>query len=324
MTKNESRHYRLKVTDSVELRDGSIKVRLQTEDSYHGNKYAIERRSVVLLNSLLNGYLKKYPKLQHESSNNIAKKLVYMIPGIRAWSVYMPGGFATFHVHDPKRTQLQNGKKIDFITKAMFRHSYDGQGLRSRAYAMNWFIETNTEDSRQLRWVSIGCGTGQPTFEAFKVVGKPTKFILVDGNSEILDFAKKLAKEYDIKKEDITNVYSLDVNDPPKVFLDNLNEFSPNVVDAMGLFEYLDEKSAIKLLKRLYAVLESGGVIVFTNMLHSHPHIDLHKRGLGWPGVRQRTVSEMRHIIKSAGINAEKLTVMLPDDGVYSVYGVKK
>ncbi len=322
MATAESRYYRLDMERRVELRDGSTKIRLHAEDRYDKRRYAIERRAVVLLNHLLDRYLKKRPQLAHESRENIARKLVYLIPGIRAWSVYMPGGFATHHVHNPNRQVLQNGKKLDWVTRALFRHSYDGRGLRSRAYAMAWFIANHAPAQTELDWVSVGCGTGQPTFDAATALQQPVRLTLLDSNKEIVAFAQQLAHEYAIPAKRLATQVVDVTNDQQLAAA--LAALSPQVIDAMGLFEYLSDRQATAVLARLYAALEPGGVLTLTNMLPSHPHLDLHQRGLGWPGVVQRSLSDMRHIIKSAGIAADKLTVMLPDDGVYAIYGVVK
>lgn len=322
-TQDTTSHYKLTILETKNLKDGSVRTKLHTKDTYSRRRYAIERQAVKIFSGSLNRYLRKRPHIAHDSKKNIARRLVYLSPAVKAWAQYMPGGFATYHVHNPKRLHLISGKKIDYIAKILFRHSIDGQGLRSRAYAMTWFIKKHVAHKKTISWLSVACGTGQPTFDAAEIIGKPTTFTLVDTDKRATQFAAKLSKEYGINQSDITTVHMNAIKE--SVALRMLaKERQPNVIDAMGIFEYLQPDDAIGLLKTLHDSLPSGGVLVFTNMLHSHPHLHLHQRGLGWPGVIQRSTTEMRQIITKAGIPPKSLTVMLPDDDVYAIYGVTK
>jgi SAM-dependent methyltransferase len=243
---------------------------------------------------------------------------------MRAWAQYMPGGFATYHVHNPERMQIKNGKKLDYITKMLFRHSYDGRGLRSRSYAMAWWLHQNiTEKSNGIRWASIACGTGQPTFDASAVFKYPTHYLLIDSDQEALSFAQKLAKSYDIDSNRLT-LRQLNVTSQKRELEDELKLFAPDCIDAMGLLEYLSDRDAASLLNHLYRQLPKGGLLVFTNMLDSHPHLEVHKRALCWPGVNVRSEADVLNLLKSADIPAKATTILLPDDGVYGVYGVEK
>ena len=234
----------------------------------------------------------------------------------------MPGGFATFHVHNPDHKRLISGKKIDYITRNLFRHSIDAIGLRSRAYAMTWFFYRHFSHHKNIRWLSIASGTGQPTFDAARLFSGEKTFYLADMNTQALDFARNLAIEYDIDTADLVTV-NVDVSDRRQV-THLLTQAKPHIIDAMGLLEYLDEPTCISLLKSIHDHMLPGGVFVFTNMHADHPQLQVHKRGLGWPGVRQRTTDEVIAIIKAAGFTAKQITVLLPDDNVYAVYGLTK
>lgn len=99
-------------------------------------------------------------------------------------------------------------------------------------------------------------------------------------------------------------------------------DFAPQCIDAMGLVEYLDENEVITLMGRLHRMLEPGGVLVFTNMRPTHPNLDIHKRAVCWPGVRERSEQDVERLMLASGIRPEEITIMLPDDQVYGIYGV--
>ena len=326
MTQSKSyngKYFKLELLSQEKLADGTAKLKIHSEDTYSRRRYALERRAVAIFSGSLNRYLRKRPHIKHDSRRNLARSLVYLSPAVKAWAQYMPGGFATYHVHNPKRLHLLSGKKIDYIAKILFRHSVDGQGLRSRAYAMTWFIKNKTAKHDKLNWLSVACGTGQPTFDAASEIGGNVNFYFVDDDARALEFAEDLSVEYGISKNKIEfkKINAISGIDKLDTYAQSVQ---PNVIDAMGIFEYLQPDDAVNLLKVLYDRLDKDGVLVFTNMLPDHPHLHLHQRGLGWPGVIQRETKTMRALIKKAGIPLEKLSVILPDDQVYAVYGVVK
>lgn len=326
MTQSKSyngKYFKLDLLSEKKQTDATTELKIHTKDTYSRKRYALERKAVGIFSGSLNYYLRKRPHVKHDSRKNLARTLVYLSPAVKAWAQYMPGGFATYHVHNPKRLRLLSGKKIDYIAKILFRHSVDGQGLRSRAYAMTWFIKNKTAKQSKLNWLSVACGTGQPTFDAAGEIGGDVRFYFVDDDARALEFATDLSSEYGVAKNKIEFKKINAISG-----INRLDEYAktvePNVIDAMGIFEYLQPDDAVNLLTMLYARLEKGGVLVFTNMLPDHPHLHLHQRGLGWPGVIQREVKTMRSLIKKAKIPFEEVSVMLPDDQVYAVYGVTK
>ena len=322
--KRQYKHFSLEVLTDKTEKSGVRRVELKARDKYSRRRYAIERQGVTLFANGLQRYLTKRPHKNHESKRNLARRLTYLTPAMRAWANYMPGGFATYHVHNPERLQIKNGKKLDLITKNLFRHSYDGQGLRSRSYAMAWWLHEHLhEKTNGIRWASIACGTGQPTFDASSIFVHPTHYLLIDSDTKALDFAQKLAESYDIDKSQLT-VRELNVIKQRDDLTDELQLFAPDCIDAMGLLEYLTDEDAVELLAHLYEQLPKGGLLVFTNMLHTHPHLDVHKRALCWPGVNVREEKEVLALLKKAGVPADTTTILLPDDGVYGVYGVRK
>lgn len=324
MKKNQHTYFSLEVVADEKTKSGVRRVRVHAKDKYSRKRYRIERQAVKIFANGLQRYLVKRPHKDASSKRNVARSLTYLAPAMRAWAQYMPGGFATYHVHNPERMQIKNGKKLDYITKMLFRHSYDGRGLRSRSYAMAWWLREHiTEKSNGIRWASIACGTGQPTFDASAIFKYPTHYLLIDSDEEALLFARKLAETYDIEKNRLT-VRQLDVTRQRRELEDELKLFAPDCIDAMGLLEYLTDKRATALLGHLYQQLPKGGLLVFTNMLDSHPHLQVHKRALCWPGVYVRSEKEVLALLAEAGVPTSATTVLLPDDGVYGVYGVEK
>lgn len=299
---------------------GATYIHVHTTDRFSRKTHRLQRRGVRIFVDMLERYLRKRPRLTHTHKTNIARHLIYTPPAIKAWSAYMPGGFATYPVHNPDRTHLKDGQKIDFITKTLFRHAVDSIGLRSRAYAMSWFIHEQLGKKDLTRWLSIASGTGQPTFDAARLLEGRVQFYLVDLDRDALEFARRLADEYGISDDAITTA-RVDVTDR-RAATKFFEETHPDVIEVMGLFEYLPDDKAIALLATLRPILTHARVLVFTNMRPEHPHLHVHQRGLGWPGVIQRTTHEVLALLDSAGYQPGQVSVLLPDDDVYAVYAL--
>lgn len=300
--------------------DGAEYVRLHASDRFGSRRHAFERRAFAIFTKAMESYLRKHPHLDFMHPKNPIPRIVYLPPALKSWAAYMPGGFATFHVHNPDRTHLHSGKKLDYLTKNLFRHSSDAIGLRSRAYAMAWYLQGHFASHSHISWLSIASGTGQPAYDAAQLFNDNKDFHLCDLDEKALAYAVELADEYAINPASI-HTHRVDVTDGQRLAA-LLAETQPNIIEAMGLFEYLDDETATTLLRRLKVGATKGSVLVFTNMHAGHPQLQLHKRGLGWPGVIPRTVEQTRALIKAAGYPDSTLTVLQPDDDVYAVYGL--
>lgn len=298
-------------------------VSLHITDRFHGWRHRPERLLFGSVTNMLEKYLARRPHLDFEHPKNHARRIVYLSSGARKWKKFMPGGFATYPVHNPDVRNLSDGHRVDYVTRNLFRHTPDAIGLRSRAYAMTWYIYARFGKRKDpVRWLSIAAGTGQPTFDATRLFAIPPKLYLTDVNSEILTFARRLSKKYGLTDDQLTTD-TLDVSDR-KALKTKLKEVNPDVVEMMGLMEYLDDQAAVTLMRALLPSLPKGAVFLFTNMRPEHPGLLTHKHAVGWPGVIQRSVNEVVTLIQRAGASQDVIEVLLPDDNVYAVYCIKQ
>lgn len=302
-------------------------VSVDVTDRYFAKKYALERRLVRIFTNSLQQFLVKRPNLEHSSRRNYARILTYVPSGMRAWREYMPSGFATHHVHSPESKHMSNGHSLDAITTRFFRHSYDAIGLRSRAHIMSWQADQvmSTKGGR-IVWLSLAAGSGQPVYDALSEQShsdqKRVLLNLVDIDQGMLDFAQKIYQTEKLILAD-ANFVQADVLE-----IDDMKQLSggdtPTIIDAMGLFEYLRDTECTKLLRAAFDALSQDGVFIFTNMSPEHPHLDVHKRALGWPGVIQRDISDVARIVELSGVPLANCVAYQPQDKVYNVYRITK
>ncbi|HET8689852.1 MAG TPA: class I SAM-dependent methyltransferase family protein [Candidatus Saccharimonadales bacterium] len=304
---------------------GLAKYEVNVEDRYHRRRYLMERRLFAAFTNQLQHYLAKRPHIDFDHPRNFVRRLVYLPPGIRAWSAYMPGGLATYSVHNPEHKRLAGGRKVDYMTRALFRHSTDALGIRSRAYVLSYLVAKMVESKnlKSVKWLSLASGSGQPVYDTLDDL--PTtafSVVITDHDQASLDFAKQIYKfeRPHVKKIDFVQLDVLNGTQLERL----MDKTKPDLVDAMGLFEYLRPAAASGLLRRIYERLPKGAELVFTNMSSGNPHRDLHQRGLGWPGVIVRSINEVAGILDNAGIPAKSVEVYSPTDRVYNIYRVIK
>lgn len=302
---------------------GHTRTTLIVRDKFAGRRYGLGRVLVGTSARILTRYLHRRPHKRFDSRVNIARTFVYLSPSFRALYEYMPGGFVTYHAYDPDKKYLKDGQRLDPLARMFFRHASDGVGVRSRAYAMAWRVAERYRDASEVHWLSIACGVGQATFDAARLLPGDVTYTLIDMDGDALAAATTMAASYHIEPDRIST-HQLNVVTDARRLVQLVRRTQPTVVDAMGLFEYLSPDDAAALLRRLYHELPAGGTIIFTNMLPSHPHLAIHRHGMGWPGVIVRDEPEVVQIVAAAGIPLASLTVLRPSDGVYAVYEVVK
>lgn len=292
---------------------------LEIRDRYGGRRHRVGRIIFGQTTRMLEWFYRWRRDIVADSPKNYVQKMIYLPPGIRAWRKHIPGGFATYTVHDPDMERLSSGERIDGITRRLFRHSSDGIGLRSRAYAMSWWVYRHTlkrTRRTRLRWLSIATGTGQPTFDAGTLYTRQPEYFLSDIADEMLVFADDLARQRDIDQSLVHTIQCDATNDRALTRL--LQSTRPDVIDMMGLIEYLDNTTVVRLLRQVRN--QSDALVCFTNMRPEHPQLQTHQRGLGWPGTQVRSIEQMLDLISSAGIPLQTVDVLLPSDKVYAVY----
>lgn len=221
------------------------------------------------------------------------------------------------------------GGYIDDRAKFLFTNMVDGIGLRARARVMaDILVDTSDRfEDNQLVCVSLGCGAAVPDIDAAVRIkqesGKDIEWHLYDIDGDALNFASELATEAGIDQNLIKKYQERFIS----AFKKEQPE-SVHAVDVLGLWEYLDDRSCVKLLQRSYDLLKPGGSFIASNMLSSRPQLDFNLRGVGWPLIKPRFEQELVDIVTYSGVlsgpNGGKLTFTESEDGVYGVMEIHK
>ncbi|MDB5162849.1 MAG: hypothetical protein JWO54_200 [Candidatus Saccharibacteria bacterium] len=220
---------------------------------------------------------------------------------------------------------------------ALYTYMSDAIGLRSRAHIYSQRLVEYAEDSGvdELSILSLGSGAAVPNIEATRKLeasGKAVNWKFFDFDPKALMFARELIDEN--KFQFSTFDYGPEWINPDNGKVEPKGQFyqrafkmedeSVDVVDALGLWEYLKPHEAIDFAKKLFEKLKPGGSLIVSNMLPSRPHREFNQRAVGWPDLHLRNETDLLNIVANAGIDTKQVTMTHAEDGVYVVMEITK
>ena len=234
--------------------------------------------------------------------------------------------------------------RLDRRTLELFTNMPDGIGLRSRQHIYsNLLVDyARTAQDKTLRMISLGAGAAVPNIEATQRVerelGKALEWDMYDIDRNALMYAEQLTNEQGFQSSTFAfGPKALEPTQEGSLYEGRsytaAREYAPesvDVVDALGLWEYLTPRQAEAFLKMLYPKLKPGGKMIVSNMLITRPQPEYNRRAVGWPRLFMRSESDLVDIVESvafadgSGIPLENVTITKPTDGVYAVMEITK
>ncbi len=153
-------------------------------------------------------------------------------------------------------------------------------------------------DYKEVRLVSLACGSAQAVIEImaeFKDEGILVRTILVDIDQNALDYASNLAEQNGVTGQIITIKASVSEIDSIA------SDFKPQVIEMLGLLDYIPREKAIKLARKIYESLEIKGIFLTCNIA---PNIERYFLTwvIDWPMI-YRKPSDLVEIIHKAGFS---------------------
>ena len=251
------------------------------------------------------------------------------------------GKFPTAIALEPLQ-RLENGGKwlsaggLDQRSLDYFTYMVDGIGLRARARVYTERLVTLAGDRDSLTVVSLGSGAAVPNIDAtqrLESLNKRVDWKFYDTNPEALLYAQKLVAEKNFQYSTFdfgptalnkkTNISEPTGRSFARAF-GQVPDGSVDVVDALGLWEYLSEDTARRFFEKLYPKIKPGGSMIVSNMLPDRPQKEFNQRAVGWPGLYLRGDTDLLDIVSKAGIDSANVTMTHTNDGVYGVMEIKR
>lgn len=229
---------------------------------------------------------------------------------------------------------------IDEASREIWQGSRDGVGVRTRGRAAMEYAAAHclgpAYDGQPIHVTSVACGASTPVYDLMQELhrkgGNIGNVSLVDRDELALSASYYLGLQR--KFEGLDRPFTDKIN----LFRGNLvssggaidlttmiEPKSQQVIDMLGLFEYLPDRVASSLLERAGEIAsDENGLIVFGNMLKDRPQSVFFDHVSLWPKLVRRTMSDVIELVRKAGFDPEtQLKIILPPQGVYAIYVIE-
>jgi SAM-dependent methyltransferase len=187
-------------------------------------------------------------------------------------------------------------------------------GLR---FAINDVYGTVVPAGEPVRILSLAAGSALGVITVMREMqerGVPSESFLIDLDPEALSYAKRLAAEFGVTGKII--VAQGDVLHFEKM----IGDFKPDIIEMMGLTDYLRSKMAVLLFAKIRKQLKSGGYF-FTSNVHPNSERYFLKHVVNWD-MYYRTVDQLAELFHDAGFIDPK--VVTEPHGIQSFAYAKK
>lgn len=263
---------------------------------------------------------------------NKAAEYFYESATMQEWrSELVPGAVALYPIQRPFEERLPSGGVIEEEARRFFIDTRDSIGIRMRARVMSDLAKNHVSTDSSTQWVSLASGAALPVIDAVSHVrnngGAEIRVDLVDWDASALGFAKQLVQHE--HGDEHTNFYTHQSNLMKSIVATNqlVEQFGAekaNMVDALGIFEYFNNRSAARFIKHAYELVRPGGALVAANMRDTHPQFRFNQKAVGWPRLYPRSLDTLEALIKQADIPLSNVRFVQANDEVYTVMEITK
>jgi len=208
-------------------------------------------------------------------------------------------------IYTQKTALSGRGKFFDLLF-----HTYEAaQSVRNRkTYFINKCIALSKIKKGRLDILNLASGSCRDVLETFIVSrnGANMHFHCVDHEPKAMQYAEGILSTTEMKRN---------------VHLDTCNVFriktdkKYDLIWSAGLFDYLEDRVAILLIKRIWKLLKDGGQIIFGNFSPDNPT----KRGMELIGkwyLIHRTANELVRLVTKANVPFKELDVESEELGI--------
>lgn len=168
------------------------------------------------------------------------------------------------------------------------------------------------KNDQKIRILSLASGSARAGIEVLaelRDLNIEARF--VDISRDALGYSKDLAGEYRVAGK-ITWVRG-DVRDVERF----CNNWQPDIVEAVGLFDYLDDDEAVRLIAKVYKALSSNGSLIISNVIEN-PEMRFVKEIVDWDMV-YRDPDQLGELLIKGGFYAYSYRIIIEPIGIHAV-----
>jgi len=267
--------------------------------------------------NLSKGNVEKVYKLKKLFIRRIRK--LFMRKEYSEWSIKKPFGYAgdykiidDIYVNDPKTTGF------DRLFDNYYQMSAISVGVRNRKGDFNKIISDYVKKSKKkvIRIMNLACGSCRDMQELLShnmLSGKEVIFDCYDNEDRALDYAKSILKPYSNINYIKENVIRLAATK----HITSKVEKRYDLIYSTGLFDYLNNKIAIRLIENLRSLLKIDAILIISNVRNKYSNPSVHY--MEWAGewnLVYRSDGELKKIFIEAGFRNDELKTQYEQQGI--------
>ncbi|MDN4482450.1 hypothetical protein [Demequina lignilytica] len=268
------------------------------------------------------------------SLNGVAAR-IYHSPALAHWARRLVSGGALANVFLPHQRRLLAlgddgslfaGQELDEFERGFFLHAIDARGARARARIQQWLAARTLLDvNRPQAWTSVGCGAALPMVGAVADAAESGASVTAgffDGCGDARELARRALAAAGV---DPSRHRVLNWRIASREGLDGVvGPESQDLVDLVAVTDLLADGRAVELLRRGYAAVRPGGVLMFSVSLPDRPLPLMLEYGIGFAGSHPRSLEKAAAMLESAGIDVRDAMACLTPEGLHAVIEVRK
>ena len=157
-------------------------------------------------------------------------------------------------------------------------------------------------DHEEVRVFSLAAGSAQGVIEVMaelKAQNIKIRTLLVDIDPTALSYAQELAKRYGVA--DQIEMVRANVAQVARIS----RNFQPQVIEMIGLLDYIPQNKAIRLVRKIHESLRTKGIFLTSNINHNVEQCFL-QWGINWQLI-YRSPEELAEIVSEAGFSDFRL-----------------
>ncbi|MDO8424434.1 MAG: class I SAM-dependent methyltransferase family protein [bacterium] len=179
---------------------------------------------------------------------------------------------------------------------------------------LNLAIQKTAVGKETIHILSIGSGSARSVLETIALYNGGSlriNALLIDMDQTAIEFSKELAHKLGINgcATRLTgNFFRLERD---------AAEFKPEIVELVGLLDYLTNKQVVVLLGKVCRILQPGGYIV-TGNITPNPERPFVTKGINWP-MTYRRPEELKKLLVEAGFPTETIRIRQEPLGIHTI-----
>lgn len=172
---------------------------------------------------------------------------------------------------------------------------------------------------RSVELASIASGSARCIIEALQ-----QKSSLIEIKARMLDWDEE-ARKYSIAMAKAAGVIDYMETIPGDVI--KIKKYLAgrpvDIAEAVGIIDYLDDRTTVFFLRQIHDLLSPEGVVVASNILPNHESDFIHT-AVGWRPMQYRTEDDFASLFVQAGFEPRKSKLHRIPLGIYSIVEAKK